>query len=334
MTRSSAGRATGYAFAVGAGALWGTTGPLSTALYASGSDITGIGFWRIAVSTAVFLLIGVTRPSLFRVDPRGLFLIGLGGGGMVALFEVAYQFAIAGTGVAGAAALLYTAPVLVAILARFILRERLTPLRLMLAVGVMAGAALTVAGGSGSEGLFSSREAGLTAGITGGVLAAASYAGTTLLARFAVPRYGASRVLFLELAGGTVILALLLPAAGRAPEVPAGPGAWTYIALLAIGAVLAANFLFFGALRRIEAAPAAVAATIEPVVASVLALALFGQRLAAYGWLGLGLVVACVGGSYLAEAAATRSRRRDDRPRIAGGERPGWNGCSEGGPAE
>ena len=35
------------------------------------------------------------------------------------------------------------------------------------------------------------------------LLAALAYAGTTLLARWAVPRYGSSRVLFLELAGGT-----------------------------------------------------------------------------------------------------------------------------------
>ena len=43
---------------------------------------------------------------------------------------------------------------------------------------------------------------GIGAGIAGGLLAALSYALTTLLARFAVPRYGAVRVLFLEALGG------------------------------------------------------------------------------------------------------------------------------------
>ena len=71
---------------------------------------------------------------MFRVDRRGLVLVGLGGGALVALFEVAYQYGIAGAGVAGAAALLYTAPVLVALLARPLLGEALTPLRLLLAV--------------------------------------------------------------------------------------------------------------------------------------------------------------------------------------------------------
>ena len=70
--------------------------------------------------------------------------------------------------------------------------------------------------------------------------------------------------------------------------------------------MLGANYLFFSALKRIEAAPTAVAATIEPVVAAILALLLFGQALTAGGWLGLGLVVAGVSAGYLAEARADR----------------------------
>ena len=85
---------------------------------------------------------------------------------MVALFEIAYQYAIAGVGVAGAAALLYTAPVMVAVLARVILKEALTPTRVALAVLVMIGVALTVTGGS-NAGAEAARM-GLAAGIAGG----------------------------------------------------------------------------------------------------------------------------------------------------------------------
>ena len=80
----------------------------------------------------------------------------------------------------------------------------------------------------------------------GGLIAAASYAGTTLIGRYAVPRYGAERVLFLEIVGGTVILAAVLSALGRTPAPPSGTAAWLYMGLLAAGTVLAANFLFFG----------------------------------------------------------------------------------------
>jgi len=302
-------RLIGYAAAVGAGVLWGTTGPLSTALYAEGASLTGVGFWRVAVATVGLLAAGLLRRDLLRVDRRGLLAVGLGGGTMVALFEVAYQYAIAGVGVAGAATLLYTAPLIVALLGHVLLHERLTPARIVLALLVLVGVYFTVRGGEGVGVLFESREAGMAAGVTGGLLAALAYAGTTLLARWAVPRYGSSRVLFLELAGGTLILALFLTGIGRPPTPPDTVSSWIYVGLLSLGAVVGANFLFFGALKRIEAAPAAVAATIEPVTATILALALFSQSLSASGWGGLALVVAGVGTGYLIEARGGSAER-------------------------
>ena len=67
--------------------------------------------------------------------------------------------------------------------------------------------------------------------------------------------------------------------------------------------MLAANILFFTAVKRIEAAPAAVAATIEPVVGTLLALVLFSQRLTTLGWLGLLMVVGGVAAGYIKEGA-------------------------------
>lgn len=302
-------RRIGLVMALGAGFFWGTTGPLSTALYAEGAALTAVGFWRIALAAVALALWGVLRRELFAVDLRGLLVVGLLGGACVAGFEVAYQFAIAGVGVAGAAALLYTAPVLVAVAARLVLGEALTPLRLVLALVVMVGATLTVRGGAGVEALFASREQGMMLGVIGGLTAAISYAGTTLIGRWAVPRYGPLRVLWLEISGGTVLLAVILPLAGQAPALPAGVGAWIYVGLLAAGTVVAANILFFGALRRVEAAPVSVAATIEPVAGALLALVLLGQSLTVLGWFGLVLVVTAVATGYLVEGARPGGRR-------------------------
>lgn len=314
--RGSTARRTGFAMALGAGVCWGTTGPLSTALYAEGAALTAVGFWRIAFGGAALLAwAALFRRELFDVDRRGLLVVGLLGGACVAGFEVAYQYAIAGVGVAGAAALLYTAPVLVAVAARFLLGEALTPLRILLAVGVMVGATLTVRGGTGVEALFASKEQGMLLGVIGGLSAAVSYAGTTLIGRWAVPQYGAMRVLWMEIAGGTALLAVILPLAGRAPTIPPGAGAWLYIGLLAAATVVAANVLFFGALKRVEAAPVAVAATIEPVAGAVLALTLLGQELTALGWMGLGLVVVSVAIGYLTEGIRSRRATPPDDPR-------------------
>src|SRR5947208_1488791 len=203
-----ASRLAGYLLALAAGATWGTTGPLSTGLYAL-MPATSIGFWRVLLGTVCVAAWGLLfYRELFRVDRAGWLLVGLGGGVLVALFEVAYQFAIAGAGVAGAAAMLYTAPVIVAILARLILKEALTPVRLLLSLLVMAGVALTVTGGS-NAGAEAARLA-LRAGLAGGLLSAVSYALTTLMACFAVPLYGSVPLLFLEAIGGVVILGIVL----------------------------------------------------------------------------------------------------------------------------
>src|SRR5690606_12193928 len=238
-----------------------------------------LGFWRILLATAGFLVYGLFAPGLFRIDRQGLVRVGLLGGALVALFEVAYQFAIQGVGVAGAATLLYTAPIMVAVLAWPLLGERLTLTRLALAVVVLVGVALTVSGEVAAGEAEAAGGASRAAGIVGGLLSAAGFAGSTLLARWAVPRYGAVRVLFYEIAGGTAILGVVLPLVGEPPVPPGTLPGWIYIASLGLGAVLGANFCYFAAVRRIDAAPTAVAASIEPVVGALLALVLFQQYL-------------------------------------------------------
>lgn len=309
----------GFLFAIAAGTLWGTTGPLSTALYSEGSRLTDVGFWRILVATAGLVLFGLARPTLFRADRRALILVLGLGGLLVAVFEVAFQYAIAGVGVASAVALLYTAPVMVAVIARLVLREALTPARIAMAVVVMLGVGLTVNGAVVDDAVqVAAGGRGRIVGIAGGLLAALSYAGTTVLARFAVPRYGAPKVLFLEILGGTLILAALLPIFGHVPEPPSSAAGWAYVMALGAGAVLAANFCFFAAVRRIDAAPTAVAASIEPVVGALLALMLFDQGLTATGWLGLLLVVGGVASGYVLESIGQSAPGRTP-PRLADG---------------
>jgi drug/metabolite transporter (DMT)-like permease len=268
-------------------------------LYAEGAAISAVGFWRLLLAVLGLTIYGFFARDLFRIDRRGIWLIMVVGGALVALFEVPFQYAIAGLGVAPAVALLYTAPVTVAFAGRFILKEKLTPFRIALAVGVMIGVWLTVNGEAADQ---SQPTASRLAGIIGGLIAAASYAGSAILARYVVPRYGSKKMLYWELVGGLIFLAILLPMFGRTPNAPSNIAGWAYVGALGIGAVVAANFLFFGAMKRIDAAPASVAASVEPLVGALLSLLLFNQQLRWFGWLGLLMVVGGVAGGYAEEA--------------------------------
>jgi DME family drug/metabolite transporter len=306
MPHGTKGTLAGFLFALAAGTVWGTTGPLSTALYAEGQHLAGIAFWRVLLGLAGLAAWGLFHKGFFRIDRKGLTLVAGLGGLLVAAFEIPYQFGIAGAGVAASAALLYLAPVLIAGLARPLLGEQLTMTRVALAILVVAGAVLTVTGSMRDAFVRPPGAPSVLVGVAGGLIAMVSYAGTTLLARWAVPRYGLPRVLFFELLGGTAAIALLLAATGGIPLPPPTAAGRLYTLAMAAGPVLAANFFFFAAVQRIEAAPTAVAATIEPVVGAGLALLLFNQQLVPLGWLGLALVVGGVALTYAREERAER----------------------------
>ena len=149
--------------------------------------------WLLLLAVVSGACYAVFCHYILTIDRRGIVLIMAVGGALVAMFEVPLQYAIAGLGVAPAVALLYTAPVTVAVAGHFILREKLTPLRIALAVGVMIGVWLTVNGEAADQ---SQPTASRLAGIVGGLIAAASYAGSAILGRYIVPRYGSRKMLY------------------------------------------------------------------------------------------------------------------------------------------
>ena len=70
-----------------------------------------------------------------------------------------------------------------------------------------------------------------------------------------------------------------------------------------------ATSLYYDALGRIEAGRAAIASTLEPIAAVVLATFLLDEGLRLRGWLGLAMVVAGVAGGYALAASEARRAR-------------------------
>jgi DME family drug/metabolite transporter len=137
-------------------------------------------------------------------------------------------------------------------------------------------------------------------GLLWGVLAGATYAGYTLFGRWSAPRHGPYATLLHTTLGSCVFLAVMLPLLDFEVVLPTGGHAWALIVVYALVTLSIPSALYYDALGRIEAGRAAIATTLEPVVAAVLATVLLDQGLEPLGWLGLAMVVGGVAGGYAA----------------------------------
>jgi DME family drug/metabolite transporter len=296
----------GYAEAVSAAALWGFSGIFSVYLFRMHVTPQAVALIRPVLGLAMLLVaVAATRPSLLRIDRRGFAVLFLGGGAAVGVFQVAYQLSVDAVGVPSTVALLYLAPAIVVALSGPLLGEWPTPVRIGLAVVAVVGVWLGVFGAYDVKTTFGS------AGIGWGLAGAGSYAAYVLVGRYAAPRWGSMATVVYSTAGACLLLAALLPFTPVPVTLPGSVGAWALLGLFGLLTITVAQFLFFDALRFIDAGRAAVSATAEPLVASLLATFLLGQGLRPLGWLGLSLVVAGVAGVGFTLPNASR---RGDRP--------------------
>lgn len=294
---------TGYLEVLAAASLWGSSGIFSVALFRRGLDPAGLALLRATVGLA-FLVVGAwwLRPSAFRVPARGVAWIAGVGGLTTAVFQVAYQMSTEAMGVPATVALLYLAPAVVLATAGPLLGEPPTRRQVVLAAVSVLGVWLTVVGARDASLHLTPR------GLVWGFIAMASYAGYTLMGRYAAPRWGSVATVLHATWAACLILAVVVPLAWGRPSVPGDATGWGLLVVYGLLTIAVASFLFYDALGRVPASHVSILATAEPVVAALLATLLVDQGLAPVGWVGLVLVVGGVAG-------ASALRPRPVRPR-------------------
>lgn len=273
-----------------AAVLWGTVGIATRELYslAPTANALSIGFFRLAFAAPALGLAAwpAVGRKLWRLPRRDLAIMAAMGG-LLALYQVCYFAAIPRLGVALAVIVtICSAPVLVALLAAGLLRERFT---------VRTGLALLTAV-LGTVLLAGLQPAGVTVpGQTGIGLALAlgsalGYAGLTLCSRSLAGRYHPLHPITIAFAAGALSLLPWALAGGLVTAFPAA--GWLLLLHLGIVPTAFAYWLF---LRGLAHTPATVASTLtlaEPLTSTLLAGLVFGETLAPLGWLGAGLLLA------------------------------------------
>lgn len=281
----------GYAEAVGAASLWGSSGIFAVHLFRAGIPPESLALLRPLVGGTLLLVILTLRNvRSLAIDMRGLLILGVGGGLAIGVFQMAYQLSTDAVGVPSTVALLYLAPAVVAALAGPLLGEWPDRTRIALLVVTLSGVWLSVLGADEVAATFGN------SGVVWGVLAGTSYGVYTLFGRYAAPRYGSVRTMIYSTLGSVAFLAVVVPATSGPVVWPDTQRAWILLLAFAVLTIAVAHFLFFDALARIDASRASIATAVEPVVAGILATLLLGQGLSLRGWIGIALVAVGVAG--------------------------------------
>jgi DME family drug/metabolite transporter len=269
----------GYLYIAAAALLWGILGPFSKLAFSQGLQPMEVAFWRAVLAWGLFGIHAAVTKSL-RMKIRDLPMVIIFAVSGVTLFYGTYQLAIRHGGAALASVLLYTAPAWVVVIARFTFSERLTRPK-MTALALTLIGIVCVAGGGGSIQMTGSA-------LFFGLAAGFCYSFYYIFGKYFSTRYSSPNLFVYLLPIGA---ATLLPWVDFSSKSAACWGALVCIAVLS---TYGAYFCYYIGVKHLEASRAAIAATLEPVMAAVVAYFWWGESFGVTGYAGSTLILLAV----------------------------------------
>ena len=272
-------RRTGYAQALAAVALFSTS-PVLIRLV-DGVSAVEITFWRLALATVTVLVFAIVvgQPVTWRAIPHLRFA---GYGVVIALHFFLYITSLSFTSVAHSLALVYTAPLFIAVLSWMMLGERLRQRQW-----------LGVALGVGGAGILAGFEPQMTPRVLFGDLLAVGSA-VTFAVYSVIGRARRARNTLFEYAAGVYgwgALWLLPLAAWQALQSQYSLTAITAIIGLGVGPLGTGHTLYNAALRRVPATYVNLIATLEVIGGVALGALFLGELPSASTIAGGGIVL-------------------------------------------
>lgn len=266
--------------------LWGFTAILGKLISLPALELV---WWRMLIVVVVLLAWPPLWRELRAAPPRTLAVFA-GIGVIVALHWLTFYGAIKLANASVAATTMAVAPLFLALIEPWVARRPFDPRELVVGLVALPGVALVVGG----------TPAGMHAGLAVGVVSALLVAVFGALNKRHVERGSPLLVVGVELAAGTVFLALVAFAwLGTGPWSPVpGPRDTALLLVLALGCTLLPFALVLHAMRQTSAFTAQLAVSLEPVYAILLAMVLLGEQreLSAGFYAGVAVILAAVFG--------------------------------------
>lgn len=256
-----------------AAALWGCIGLFTKTMNSAG--FTSIQIVSIRVTVAALIYIGylmIRDPQKLKIKFRDIiYFIGTGIVSLV-FFSWCYFGAIEESSMATAAVLLYTSPIFVSLFSALIFKERMTWVKSVALAAAFLGCVLVT-------GAFKSGGALTLKAVLLGLGSGIGYALYSIFGKLAMRKYSPETVTAYTFITGS--LASLPLAFWKGVSVDQGDIPTSILCALALGAVCCVlpYVLYTRGLMEIQAGKAAILATCEPVVATVLGAVVFKESL-------------------------------------------------------
>ncbi len=267
---------------------WGTTGTATTVLVRETAvSPLVIGVARLAIAAIVLAVLARVRGSLAIARADIIPCIGMGA--CMAVFQAGYFTAVLLVGIALTALIaICAAPLMIAVLGRVVLDERLSARGVLaLAIGV-TGTGLLIIGPRAVADVGPRFAAGVALALAAGV----SYAVYVVIAKVSVVRTPPLPLATTTFLFGAVWLApALFWADASVQQVAVGWPLLLYLGVVTTGLAYAA---YTTGLTSVSAAAAGIVSLLEPLTATLLGVVLFGERLGTIGVVGAVLLVGAV----------------------------------------
>ncbi len=278
-----------------AACLWGCMGTLVRTMSLYGFDSMEIVFFRALVTSILMLIISLAvKKDALKIKLKDIWCFACTGIVSVVFFNVCYFSCMNYTNLSVAAVLLYTAPIFVMIMSRFIFKEIITGNKIIALLLAFAGC-ICVSGliSFGREGTLSNGGNFSAMGILTGLGAGLGYALYSIFGKFAINRgYSSMTITTYTFLFGCIGSAFFINPSETAGKIKAMPLNGLLLSIFIVFGVTVLAYLFYTkGLENMEGGRASVLATIEPVVATLVGVLLYKESLSAPEILGVVLVL-------------------------------------------
>lgn len=277
-----------YLLVIAAASMWGMIGLFSKLTGEKGFSPIDMCFIRSAFSVIIlglfFLIVNKKIFFLEKITDLKYFI----GTGIISfsLYNWSYIAAIKETSMGVAAILLYTAPAIIMVLSAILFKEKITKIKLLALIVTLIGCIFVT-------GLLEGNNTISQKGLIYGLLSGVGYGLYSIFGKYALKKYSSITVVFYTFFMSAILFMIMGKPSLIITKINQ-TNSWMFVISFAAFTAAIPYILYTKGLSGIEASKASILATLEPVVAAIIGMIIFGEPKNLMKIIGIILVISAV----------------------------------------